>query len=233
MLLKFIPTNNKLNLSIKLYFLIQLLICGCAYENKEATNNRCLVSNFNCLTGTKKVEIITSKGPFLVILYGKNAPLTSGNFLDLIKRKVYDRTSFHRVIKDPIPFVVMGGDPTTSKRSYPTKGIGLGSFIDPKTGKTRYIPLEIKMEEDIHPRYGEFITNENDLTKISLKNERGSIGMLRGQSPNSGSSQFYIALRKLPELDGRYSVFGKIIKGMEVIDSLEKGDEIIRAFIRN
>ena len=51
--------------------------------------------------------------------------------------------------------------------------------------------------------------------------------MARSESLDSASSQFYIALRDLPELDGRYAVFGKVVEGMNVVDSLEEGDYII------
>ncbi|MFM9088703.1 MAG: peptidylprolyl isomerase, partial [Cyanobium sp.] len=47
----------------------------------------------------------------------------------------------------------------------------------------------------------------------------------------SASAQFYIALEALPELDGRYAVFGRVIRGMEVVDQLQQGDKLIRASI--
>ena len=53
--------------------------------------------------------------------------------------------------------------------------------------------------------------------------------MARSSDPNSASSQFYIALKPLPELDGRYAVFGRVIRGMEVVDRLQQGDQLIRA----
>ncbi len=55
--------------------------------------------------------------------------------------------------------------------------------------------------------------------------------MARSSDPNSASAQFYIALEALPELDGRYAVFGRVIRGMEVVDQLQQGDKLIRASI--
>jgi peptidyl-prolyl cis-trans isomerase B (cyclophilin B) len=56
--------------------------------------------------------------------------------------------------------------------------------------------------------------------KASTKHLRGSLGMARSQDPNSAGSQFYICLRDLPNLDNNYVVFGKVIKGMDVVDKI-------------
>jgi peptidyl-prolyl cis-trans isomerase B (cyclophilin B) len=53
--------------------------------------------------------------------------------------------------------------------------------------------------------------------------------MARSQDPDSASAQFYVALRPLPELDGRYAVFGEVVEGMEVVDAIQQGDRIRRA----
>ena len=53
--------------------------------------------------------------------------------------------------------------------------------------------------------------------------------MARSQEPDSASAQFYVALRPLPELDGRYAVFGRVVDGMEVVDAIQQGDRIIKA----
>lgn len=56
--------------------------------------------------------------------------------------------------------------------------------------------------------------------KANTKHLRGSLGMARSQDPNSGGSQFYICLKDLPNLDGNYVVFGKVVKGMDVVDKI-------------
>jgi peptidyl-prolyl cis-trans isomerase B (cyclophilin B) len=55
--------------------------------------------------------------------------------------------------------------------------------------------------------------------------------MARSQAPDSASAQFYVALRPLPELDGRYAVFGRVVDGMEVVDAIQQGDRITKAAI--
>jgi peptidyl-prolyl cis-trans isomerase B (cyclophilin B) len=55
--------------------------------------------------------------------------------------------------------------------------------------------------------------------------------MARSQAPDSASAQFYVALRPLPELDGRYAVFGRVVDGIEVVDAIQQGDRITKAAI--
>lgn len=56
--------------------------------------------------------------------------------------------------------------------------------------------------------------------QADTKHLRGSLGMARSQDPNSAGSQFYICLKDLPNLDANYVVFGKVIKGMDVVDKI-------------
>jgi peptidyl-prolyl cis-trans isomerase B (cyclophilin B) len=67
--------------------------------------------------------------------------------------------------------------------------------------------------------------------QLALVHQRGALAMARSADPNSASAQFYVALQALPELDGRYAVFGRVSEGMEVIDRIEQGDRIIRASV--
>ena len=56
--------------------------------------------------------------------------------------------------------------------------------------------------------------------------------MARSQAPDSASAQFYVALRPLQELDGRYAVFGRVVDGLDVVDSIEQGDRITTARLK-
>ena len=55
--------------------------------------------------------------------------------------------------------------------------------------------------------------------------KRGTVGMARSQDPNSGNSQFFIMFAPAPHLDGQYTVVGRVISGMEVVDAIKKGDQ--------
>ena len=58
----------------------------------------------------------------------------------------------------------------------------------------------------------------------NLPHERGTVSMARSQDPNSGNSQFFICFESAPHLDRQYTVFGKVIEGMEFVDQIKKGD---------
>jgi peptidyl-prolyl cis-trans isomerase B (cyclophilin B) len=55
--------------------------------------------------------------------------------------------------------------------------------------------------------------------------------MARSQAPDSASAQFYIALKPLPELDGRYAVFGRVTDGLDVVDAIRQDDIIEKATV--
>jgi len=62
---------------------------------------------------------------------------------------------------------------------------------------------------------------------LTLKNLRGSLAMARSNAPDTAGSQFYILKKDASWLDGNYSVFGKVVEGLEVVDKIEKGDKIV------
>ncbi len=59
----------------------------------------------------------------------------------------------------------------------------------------------------------------------SLPHERGTLSMARSSDPNSANSQFFICFKAAPFLDRQYTVFGKVISGMEFVDNIKRGDE--------
>lgn len=60
-----------------------------------------------------------------------------------------------------------------------------------------------------------------------LEHVRGTIAMARTQDPNSADSQFYITLSRQAHLDGKYTIFAKVVDGLEIIDKIQRGDKII------
>ena len=57
-----------------------------------------------------------------------------------------------------------------------------------------------------------------------LPHERGTLSMARAQNPDSANSQFFICFKAAPFLDRQYTVFGKVVEGMELVDKIKKGD---------
>ena len=147
----------------------------------------------------------------------------------VVRRGAYNGTVFHRVVRDPIPFVVQGGDPQGADPKVPVDQLGTGSFIDPASGQPRLIPLELFLQGEAKPRYGDIAVGPGQQTKLKLQHQRGALAMARSADPNSASAQFYIALKALPELDGRYAVFGRVTQGMEVVDKISQGDRLVKA----
>lgn len=215
-----------------LLLLSPLALASCAAERPSEAQG-CANAPTPCLKGDATVELTTSKGVVRIEVDGDAAPLTAGNFVDLVRRGAYNGTVFHRVVKEPVPFVVQGGDPASANPSTPPAQYGMGSYVDPSTGNTRLIPLEIKRQGEVEPRYGEPVTSPGITRQLVLAHQRGAVAMARSSDPNSASAQFYVALQALPELDGRYAVFGRVTQGMEVIDGINQGDKITKAVVVN
>ena len=158
---------------------------------------------------------------------GKIAPLTASKFLSLVERGLYKGTIFNRVIRRPYPFILQGGYKEFANNLDPNLKSKDESYINKATLGLRQIPLEIKLKGDDKPRYNKLISKYEEFKRIELNHRRGSLAMARSQLLNSASIQFYISLKDLPELDGRYAVFGRVVDGMNVIDSLNEGDLIL------
>ena len=206
----------KLSKPIKIFFFSNFffLLFGCSSLNKIEDINICSNSSIPCLNSTEYVLLVTNKGKIKLELYGKLAPITVGSFVDFVEKGLYDNKVFNRVIVEPYPFIIRVGD---------------DKLLDPKIGNIRYIPLEIKLKNNKLPIYGKIIDVINQKNNIELKHKRSSLSMARSEELNSASSQFYISLKSLPELDGRFAVFGKVISGMNIVDSIKEKDFIVKA----
>jgi peptidyl-prolyl cis-trans isomerase B (cyclophilin B) len=183
------------------------------------------------LQGTATVEMQVNGQRIVMELDGSKAPVTAGNFVDLVQRGVYDGVVFHRVVKSPEPFVVQGGDPQSKDPSVSPQLYGTGSFTDPETNEPRMIPLEIQPATGEQPIYSQTFQEAGITEPPALSHTRGAVAMARSQLPDSASSQFYFALADLPFLDGSYAVFGYVTEGMDVVDAIEQGDVIESATV--
>ncbi len=136
----------------------------------------------------------TDKGPIEIELFMDKAPITAGNFKDLVERKFYNGLTFHRIIPG---FVVQGGCP---------KGNGTGNFVDPETKQTRYIKHEWSKELS-HNKAGILA-----MARTSDPNSASSqffIDLAPLPSLNPGGVDPY-----------GYAVFGQVIKGMDVVNKI-------------
>ena len=213
---------NNLYKQIYIFLFINfILISGCSALKRDKHVDICSSTSLPCLSSTEYVVLITNKGKIKLELYGELAPITVGNFVDFVEKGAYDKTIFNQVVRKPYPFIIRGGDNSKIK--------GENKFIDSKTGKIRYIPLEIKLKKNNLPTYGKEIDISNYKNSIELKHKKSYLSMARSKKINSASSQLYISLKSLPELDGRYAVFGKVISGMNIVELIEEEDFIVQA----
>jgi peptidyl-prolyl cis-trans isomerase B (cyclophilin B) len=167
------------------------------------------------LSGKTIVTMIVKGKPVVMEIDGDNAPITGGNFIELVEKGFYNGLTFHRVVKS---FVAQGGDP---------KGTGLGGYVPKGSKEERRIPLEIKLKASTAPSYSKIFEDVQASGQApELVHKRGALAMARSNAPDSASSQFYITLADVNFLDGKYAVFGKVTKGMEVIDGIKMGDKI-------
>lgn len=175
-------------------------------------------ANLPRLTGKATVELMVKGKPIVIEIDGNNAPITAGNFVELVQKGFYNNLTFHRV--EPA-FVVQGGDP---------KGNGTGGYVPKGESQERRIPLEIKVKGSPAPSYSKgFEQSQMVKQPPLLTHKRGVIAMARSQMPDSASSQFYITLTQKEFLDGQYAVFGKVLTGMETVDGIKVGDKITSA----
>jgi peptidyl-prolyl cis-trans isomerase B (cyclophilin B) len=173
------------------------------------------------LQGNATVAMMIKGQPVVIQVNGTDAPITAGNFVDLVERGVYDGVMFHRVVRQPNPFVVQGGDPTSRDPNVPVSQLGRAGFVDPATQQPRQIPLEIKAQGAAQPVYSQTVT-----PPVQLSHKQGAIAMARSSAVDSASSQFYFALADLPNLDGNYSVFGNLSQGFDIVNGIQQGDRV-------
>ncbi len=147
--------------------------------------------------------IETNLGDLTVELYSDQAPLTVANFLSLGQAGFYDNLAFHRV--EP-GFIVQIGDPASRNSTDSAYLATLG------TGHPGY-----RIADEINPAL--------------LHDQAGVLSMANinsnGQYPDSAGSQFFITLDAAPHLDGGYSIFGQVTSGLEILEQIVPGTQIL------
>ena len=151
----------------------------------------------NNVYGDENTMILKLKdGDVFIQLFDDIAPKHVERFKKLASEKKYDGVVFHRVIDG---FMAQTGDVkfgNSESKDYDLKRSGMGGSDLP----------------DLQQEFS------------SLPHDRGTLSMARSSDPNSANSQFFICFQPAPHLDRQYTVFGKVIKGMEFIDKIKKGE---------
>jgi peptidyl-prolyl cis-trans isomerase A (cyclophilin A)/peptidyl-prolyl cis-trans isomerase B (cyclophilin B) len=159
----------------------------------------------------------TSMGRIIVMLSPKDAPKTVENFLKYVDAGFYDKTVFHRVVKQK----VRPGSITKAKPKSDSMNIVQGGGYN----------LQMKKKQPLYPP----LVNE---AAIGLLNAKGTIAMARTDAPDSATSEFFFNMGDNPVLDRKqtfskvgvgnfdastqagYCAFGKVIRGMDVIEKI-------------
>ena len=135
-------------------------------------------------------------GDVIIELFGDIAPNHVERFKKLSKEKKYDGVVFHRVIEG---FMAQTGDVQFGNVNSPNFDLKRAG-----TGGSEYPDLKAEFS--------------------NLPHERGTLSMARSNDPNSANSQFFICFKEASHLDRQYTVFGKVVQGMEFVDLIKKGD---------
>ena len=135
-------------------------------------------------------------GDVEIELYPEKAPNHVKRFKKFSDEGKYDNVVFHRVIEG---FMAQTGDVKFGNTSSPDFNLNLAG-----TGGSELPDLNAEFSDIAHTR--------------------GTLSAARSSDPNSANSQFFICFNSAPHLDRQYSAFGKVIKGMEFVDMIKKGD---------
>lgn len=159
--------------------------------------------------------IKTSAGDIKLELYSNDAPKTVENFTKLAGDGTYEGTTFHRVIPE---FMIQGGDPNSKDDDPSNDGQGDAGY---------------KFEDEINPRSLGLsdeqiaaLESEGYIYNFDLNSHPVDVGAIAmaNSGPNTNGSQFFIVtVEAQPHLDGRHTVFGKVLEGMDVVTSIEQG----------
>ena len=135
-------------------------------------------------------------GDVIIELFSDIAPNHVKRFKQLANEKKYDGVVFHRVIDG---FMAQTGDVEFGNSNLESYDIGRAG-----TGGSKHPDIKAEFS--------------------NLPHERGTLSMARSADPDSANSQFFICFKQSPSLDRQYTVFGKVIKGMEFVDLIKKGE---------
>ena len=144
--------------------------------------------------------ISTQFGDIVIEFFDDIAPKHVESFKLHAQNGYYNGTTFHRVIPG---FMIQGGDPLTKSDDRSRHGTGGNA--------AKYFGIGTESDESTWDLPAEFSPTPH---------ERGILSMARSQNPDSGGSQFFICATDVPHLNGKYTVFGQVIDGDEIIDQI-------------
>ena len=177
----------------------------------------------NNLKNMTQVQLKTSLGDIVIALYD-DTPAHKANFEKLVRTNFYDGVLFHRIIKG---FMIQGGDPD-SKTAKPGQRLGSGDVG--YTIPAEFVPAHFhkrgavcaaRMGDNVNPQKASSGCQFYIVDGTVYDNDKlNMIAQRTGKTFTPEQIQAYITVGGAPFLDGDYTVFGEVIKGMEVVDKI-------------
>ena len=213
--------GNKINLIRKFNKIFLCIFClflinCCGFKKVQKTEFYCEKLALNCQMLEDGLIFYTSKGAVKIELFADSHPLTVANFILKVKNNLYTNKKFYKIINYSNNKLIHNG-----LNEY--NDFGQTNLEDAKNFDS--IPLEIKLKNK-EPIYETPLISPLKINNLQHKFKKGSLSMVKVNKKRSSSTEFFFTLNNLPELDGRYSIFGKVISGSEILDKIDKNDLI-------
>ena len=175
---------------IATFFAISIFIVGCGSKQKGKES----------IMDKENAVISTQFGDIVIEFFDDIAPKHVESFKLHAQNGYYNGTTFHRVIPG---FMIQGGDPLTRSDDRSRHGTGGNA--------AKYFGIGTELDESTWDLPAEFSPTPH---------KRGILSMARSQNPDSGGSQFFICVADARFLDNQYTVFGKVVSGMDAVDAI-------------
>ena len=175
---------------ITTFIAISIFIVGCGSKEKGKES----------IMDKDNAVISTQFGDIVLEFFDDIAPKHVESFKLHAQNGYYNGTTFHRVIPG---FMIQGGDPLTKSDDRSRHGTGGNA--------AKYFGIGTESDDSTWDLPAEF---------SSTPHERGILSMARSQNPDSGGSQFFICVADARFLDNQYTVFGKVVSGMDAVDAI-------------
>jgi cyclophilin family peptidyl-prolyl cis-trans isomerase len=181
-----------------------ILMAGCG--GARTSNNSNATSNANVKRGVKpvpdaEVAVIEMENPaygrMVIELYPNIAPKMVERFKQLVREGFYNGTTFHRI--NPTLGIIQGGDPNSKDDDPNNDGAGDSPYPD--------LPAEFSD-----------VPYERGVVGAARQGARPDLKITEEMARDTGNCQFYITLKRVPDFDGNYTVFGRVIEGMNNAD---------------
>ena len=152
-------------------------------------------------------------------MFGASTPLTVSNFKKNISDNIYRNSKFYKIVGYSNNKIIRGGIINHENEEY---------ILSNET-----IPLEIQLTNKKEPIYSKEIDDPLEFKFLKNTFQKGSISMVKISKTKSSSTEFFISTQKSAVLEGRYSVFGKVINGFEILENIESKDFILEIELNN